>query len=54
MTRSRWEKWAALGGFAFVAFYVGAFALGIEYGSSDREILAHYASSGSRATRSLA
>jgi hypothetical protein len=54
VTRSRWEKWSALGGFAFVAFYVGAFALGIEYGSSDREILAHYASSGNRAKEIVA
>ena len=46
--RTRWERWAALGGFAFVAFYIGAFVMGIEYGSSDSDILAHYASHSSR------
>jgi hypothetical protein len=54
VTRTRWERWAALGGFAFVAFYVGAFALGIEYGSTDREILSHYTDSGSRAKEIVA
>lgn len=54
MTRTRWERWAALGGFAFIGFYVGAFALGIEYGSSDRDVLAHYADSGSRAKEIVA
>jgi len=54
VTRTRWERWAAAGGFAFVAFYVGAFGMGIEYGSSDRAILAHYGSSGSRAKEIVA
>ena len=54
MTRTRWERWAALGGFAFVVFYVGAFAMGIEYGNTDREVLAHYASHGDRAKEIVA
>ena len=48
MTRISWERLAALAGFAFVVLYVAAFALGIEVGDSDREILAYYANSGHR------
>ena len=44
-----WERSAALAGFSFIALYVAAFALGIEVGASDREILAYYADSGNRA-----
>ena len=46
MTRISWERLAALAGLAFVVLYVAAFALGIEIGDSDREILAYYANSG--------
>jgi len=49
MGRISWERLAALAGVAFVVFYVAAFALGIEVGNSDREILDYYASSGHRA-----
>jgi hypothetical protein len=48
VARTRWERWAALGGFAFVAFYVGAFGLGIEVGDSNSDILDYYRSSGHR------
>ena len=48
MTRISWERLAALAGLAFVVLYVAAFALGIEVGDSDREILAYYANSGHR------
>ncbi len=48
MTRISWERLAALAGLGFVALYVAAFALGIEVGDSDREILAYYANSGHR------
>lgn len=41
-------RWAALAGLAYVVLYVIAFSLGIEVGPSDREILEHYADSGSR------
>ena len=44
-----WERSAAFAGFSFVAFYVAAFALGIEVGASDREIVDYYADSGNRA-----
>jgi hypothetical protein len=43
-----WERWAGLAGIAYVLLYVGAFALGIEVGQSDREILEYYADSGNR------
>jgi len=46
--RTDWERWAGLAGLAFVAFYVGAFALGIEVGDKDQEILTYYGSSSHR------
>ena len=54
MTRISWERLAALAGLAFVVLYVAAFALGIEVGASDREILDYYASSGHRAKEIVA
>jgi hypothetical protein len=54
VTRTRWERWAAVGGFAFVGLYVAAFALGIEVGDTDREVLAYYANSGHRAKEIVA
>jgi len=54
MTRISWERLAALAGLAFVVLYVAAFALGIEVGASDREILDYYASSGHRAKEVVA
>ena len=54
MTRLSWERLAAVAGLAFVALYVAAFALGIEVGDSDREILAYYANSGHRAKEIVA
>src|SRR2546421_4178172 len=54
MTRISWERLAALAGLAFVVLYVAAFALGIEVGDSDREILAYYANSGHRAKEIVA
>ena len=39
---------AAFAGLAYFVLYVVAFSLGIEVGPSDREILEHYADSGSR------
>ena len=54
MTRSSWERWAALAGLAFVVFYGAAFAMGIEVGNSDREILDYYASSSHRAKELVA
>jgi hypothetical protein len=54
MIRIRWERLAALAGVAFVALYVAAFALGIEVGKSDREILDYYADSGNRAKEVVA
>jgi hypothetical protein len=54
MARIRWERLAALAGVAFVALYVAAFALGIEVGKSDREILDYYADSGNRAKEVVA
>ncbi len=44
----RWERWAGLAGIAFVVLYVGAFALGIEVGPTDREILDYYDDKGHR------
>src|SRR5712691_329578 len=54
MTRISWERLAVLAGLAFVVFYVAAFALGIEVGASDREILDYYANSGHRAKEIVA
>jgi hypothetical protein len=54
VTGISWEWLAALAGLAFVVLYVAAFALGIEAGDSDREILAYYASSGHRAKEIVA
>jgi magnesium-transporting ATPase (P-type) len=54
MTRISWERLAALAGVAFVALYVAAFALGIEVGKSDREILDYYADRGNRAKEVVA
>jgi hypothetical protein len=54
MTLISWERWTALAGLAFVALYVAAFALGIEVGHSDREILDYYADSGHRAREVVA
>jgi hypothetical protein len=50
----RWERWAALAGFVYVALFVVAFSLGIEVGPSDREILEHYADSSARAREVVA
>jgi magnesium-transporting ATPase (P-type) len=49
-----WARWTAIAGFAFVALYVAAFAMGIEVGASDREILDYYADSGHRAREVVA
>lgn len=54
MSPISWERLAALGGLAFVVLYVGAFALGIEVGDSDREILDYYGDSGNRAKEVVA
>jgi hypothetical protein len=54
MTRISWERLAALAGVAFVLLYVAAFALGIEVGKSDREILDYYGDSGNRAKEVVA
>ena len=54
VTRTSWERWAALAGLAFVVLYVAAFALGIEVGNSDREILDYYGNSGHRAKEVVA
>ena len=54
MTRISWERLAALAGVGFVALYVAAFALGIEVGPSDREILDYYGDSGNRAKEVVA
>lgn len=48
MRRISWERSAALAGVGFVVLFIAAFALGIEVGPSDREILDHYGDSGSR------
>jgi hypothetical protein len=47
-TSGGWERWAGLAGLAFVGLYVAAFALGIEVGDKDQEILSYYASSSHR------
>lgn len=44
-----WERSGALAGLSFIALYVAAFALGIEVGASDEQILDHYADAGNRA-----
>jgi hypothetical protein len=49
-----WARWTAVAGFAFVALYVAAFAMGIEVGASDREILDYYTDSGHRAREVVA
>jgi hypothetical protein len=54
MSRISWEGWAALAGVAFVVLFVAAFALGIEVGPSDQEILDYYADSGHRAREVVA
>jgi hypothetical protein len=54
MTRTSWERLAALAGVAFVVLYVAAFGLGIEVGASDQEILDYYADSGNRAKEVVA
>jgi magnesium-transporting ATPase (P-type) len=54
MARISWERLAALAGLAFVVLYVVAFALGIEVGDSDREILDYYGDSGNRAKEVVA
>ena len=54
MTRISWQRLAALAGLAFVVLYVSAFALGIEVGDRDREILDYYANSGHRAKEIVA
>jgi hypothetical protein len=43
-----WERLAGLTALVFVGLYIVAFALGIEVGASDREILEYYADSGNR------
>lgn len=48
VTRISWERTAAIAGFAFVVLYVAAFALGIEVGDSDQEIIDYYGDSGNR------
>jgi hypothetical protein len=54
MTRLSTEHWTGLAGLGFVVAYVAAFAMGIEVGPSDREILDYYASSGNRAREVVA
>jgi hypothetical protein len=54
MTRISWDRLAALAGLAFVVLFVAAFALGIEVGDSDREILDYYADSANRAKEFIA
>jgi hypothetical protein len=49
-----WARGTAIAGFAFVALYVASFAMGIEVGASDREILDYYADSGHRAREVVA
>jgi hypothetical protein len=54
MTRISTERWAGLAGLGFVVAYVAAFAMGIEVGPSDREILDYYADAGHRAREVVA
>ena len=54
MTRFSTERWAGIAGLGFVVAYVGAFAMGIEVGPSNREILDYYADSGNRAREVVA
>ena len=46
--KQEWERWAGLAGFMFVVLYVAAFAMGIEVGDSDEDILSYYRSSAHR------
>ena len=48
-TRFSTERWAGAAGLGFVVSYVAAFAMGIEVGPTDRDILDYYADSGNRA-----
>ena len=48
VSRTPYLRIAAVAGFGYVALFVVAFALGIEVGPSDREILDYYADSGHR------
>jgi hypothetical protein len=50
----RWERLGAICGVAFVVLWFGAFALGIEVGPSDREIVDYYADSGNRSKELIA
>jgi hypothetical protein len=54
MRRMGWERSAALAGFGYVVLFIAAFALGIEVGPTDQEILDHYGDSGSRAKEVVA
>jgi hypothetical protein len=54
VSRSSWERWAGLAGVAYVVLFLAAFALGIEVGPSDREILDYYADSGHRSKEVVA
>jgi hypothetical protein len=54
MTRFSTERWAGLAGLGFVVAYVAAFAMGIEVGPTDRDILDYYADSTSRAREVVA
>jgi hypothetical protein len=54
VTRISWQRVAAVAGLAFVVLYVAAFALGIEVGDSDREILAYFANGSHRAKEIVA
>ena len=49
-----WERLAGLTAVVFVGLYVVAFALGIEVGESDREILDHYSDNGNRVQEAVA
>jgi hypothetical protein len=54
MARFSAGRWAGIAGLGFVVGQVGAFAMGIEVGPSDREILDYYADSGNRAREVVA
>jgi hypothetical protein len=54
MARFSAGRWAGIAGLGFVVGQVGAFAMGIEVGPSDREILAYYDDSGNRAREVVA
>jgi hypothetical protein len=55
-TAMGWERWAALGGCAFAALYIVAFTTtGIDFDdTTDRAVLAHYASSSARTKEMVA